>query len=124
MSNDDSLVTDELVEYIQYWHTKSPELAEARDKSKRAPHRWEDDLRKIKHQALLIWGRYDRVCAYEIGLNILNHMPTSRFVLLPDTGHWLPFARPAEYTAHVLSFLRGYEIYAPEGQQASLAAAT
>ena len=32
----------------------------------------------------------------------------SRVVLLNNCGHWAPFEKPAEWTAHVLSFLKGY----------------
>jgi pimeloyl-ACP methyl ester carboxylesterase len=29
-------------------------------------------------------------------------------VLLNNCAHWLPFEKPAEWTAQVLAFLRGY----------------
>jgi len=57
---------------------------------------------------LLIHGRYDRMVAFEVSLAILNHVADSRVVLLNDCGHWAPFEKPAEYTAHVLGFLKGY----------------
>jgi pimeloyl-ACP methyl ester carboxylesterase len=39
---------------------------------------------------------------------ILNHIADSRFVLLNNCGHWPPFEKPAEWTAQVLAFLKGY----------------
>jgi pimeloyl-ACP methyl ester carboxylesterase len=39
----------------------------------------------------------------------LNVIADSRLVVLKDIGHWPPFEAPAEYTAHVLSFLKGYD---------------
>jgi 2-hydroxy-6-oxonona-2,4-dienedioate hydrolase len=39
----------------------------------------------------------------------LNVTPDARLVVLKDTGHWPPFERPAEYAAHVLTFLKGYD---------------
>jgi pimeloyl-ACP methyl ester carboxylesterase len=39
---------------------------------------------------------------------ILNHIADSRLVLLNNCGHWPPFEKPAEWTAQVLAFLKGY----------------
>ena len=57
---------------------------------------------------LLIHGRYDRMVAFEVSIAILNHITNSRLVLLNNCGHWPPFEKPAEYTAQVLTFLKGY----------------
>ncbi len=46
--------------------------------------------------------------AFEVSLAILNHVTDSRVVLLNNCGHWPPFEKPAEYTAHVLTFLKDY----------------
>jgi pimeloyl-ACP methyl ester carboxylesterase len=32
----------------------------------------------------------------------------ARLVLLNNRGHWPPFEKPAEWTAQVLAFLKGY----------------
>ena len=58
--------------------------------------------------ALIIWGRYDRMCVFEIGIAALNNLADSRLVVLNNCGHWVPFERPAEYASHVLNFLRGW----------------
>jgi pimeloyl-ACP methyl ester carboxylesterase len=34
--------------------------------------------------------------------------PGGRLVLLNNCGHWLPFEKPAEWTAQVLALLKGY----------------
>jgi pimeloyl-ACP methyl ester carboxylesterase len=39
---------------------------------------------------------------------ILNRIADSRLVLLNNCGHWPPFEKPAEWTAQVLAFLKGY----------------
>ena len=65
-------------------------------------------LAGIQAPVLLIHGRYDRMVAFEVSIAILNHVADSRVVLLNNCGHWPPFEKPAEYTAHVLAFLRGY----------------
>jgi 2-hydroxy-6-oxonona-2,4-dienedioate hydrolase len=45
---------------------------------------------------------------FEVSIAILNHIADSRLVLLNNCGHWTPFEKPAEWTAQVLSFLKGY----------------
>jgi len=57
---------------------------------------------------LLIHGRYDRMVAFEVSIAILNHIADSRLVLLNNCGHWPPFEKPAEWSAQVLAFLKGY----------------
>ena len=66
------------------------------------------DLADIKAPVLLIHGRYDRMVPFEVSIAILNHIADSRLVLLNNCGHWPPFEKPEEWTAHVLAFLQGY----------------
>lgn len=106
--DDESLVTDELVDYIHRAHTWSPEFMEARRQSVSVPHDYTADLPGIQAPVLLIHGRYDRMVAFEVSIAILNHVTNSRVVLLNNCGHWPPFEKPDEYTAHVLAFLKGY----------------
>ncbi|HEU0154438.1 MAG TPA: alpha/beta hydrolase [Stellaceae bacterium] len=106
--DDESLVTDELVDYIHHAHTWSPEFIEARRQSVSLPHDYTSDLPGIKAPVLLIHGRYDRMVPFEVSIAILNHIADSRLVLLNNCGHWPPFEKPAEWTAQVLAFLRSY----------------
>jgi len=106
--DDEALVTDELVDYIHRAHTWSPEFDEARKQSVSLPHDYTPELAGIQAPVLLIHGRYDRMVAFEVSIAILNHVADSRVVLLNNCGHWPPFEKPAEYAAHVLSFLKGY----------------
>jgi pimeloyl-ACP methyl ester carboxylesterase len=62
------------------------------------------DMAKIEAPTLMVWGRYDRTCNFEIGFNSLNRIRNSRLVVL-HCGHWVPFEKPEEYTSHVLNFL-------------------
>jgi pimeloyl-ACP methyl ester carboxylesterase len=87
-------------------YTGRPDLAEARAQSKMVPYNHVNDMAKIKAPTLMVWGRYDRTCNFEIGFNSLNHIRNSRLVVL-HCGHWVPFEKPEEYTAHVLNFLEG-----------------
>ena len=106
--DDEALVTDELVDYIHGAHTWSPAFDEARKQSVSVPHDYTPELAGIQAPVLLIHGRYDRMVAFEVSIAILNHVTNSRVVLLNNCGHWPPFEKPEEYTAHVLAFLKGY----------------
>jgi len=106
--DDEALVTDELVDYIHHAHTWSPEFLAARAQSVSLPHDYTPALANIAAPVLLIHGRYDRMVPFEVSIAILNHITDSRLVLLNNCGHWAPFEKPAEWTAQVLAFLRGY----------------
>jgi len=106
--DEESLVTDELVDYIHQAHTWSPEFMEARRQSVSLPHDYTPDLAGIQAPVLLIHGRYDRMVPFEVSIAVLNHITDSRLVLLNNCGHWPPFEKPAEWTAQVLAFLKGY----------------
>jgi 2-hydroxy-6-oxonona-2,4-dienedioate hydrolase len=106
--DDETLVTDELVDYIHQAHTWSPAFEEARRQSVSVPHDYTPALTSIQASVLLIHGRYDRMVAFEVSIAILNHITNSRLVLLNNCGHWPPFEKPEEYTAQVLTFLKGY----------------
>jgi 2-hydroxymuconate-semialdehyde hydrolase len=105
--DDEKLVTDDLVEYIYKSATGRPDLAEARKQSSSTQYDHSHDIENIKAPTLIIWGRYDRMCVFEIGINALNHIANSRMVLLANCGHWPPFEKPKEYSSHVINFLQG-----------------
>ena len=104
---DKSLITDDLVDYLIHQHTGRQDLVEARAKSTSLPYDHSREIMDIEAPTLIIWGRNDRTCHFEIGINCLNLVRNSRLVVLKDTGHWSPFEKPAEYNAHVLNFLKG-----------------
>jgi len=106
--DDETLVTDELVDYVHRAHTWSPAFEAARQQSVSVPHDYTPALAGIRSPVLLIHGRYDRMVAFEVSIAILNHIADSRVVLLNSCGHWPPFEKPTEYAAHVLSFLKAY----------------
>ena len=103
--DNDALVNDEVVDHLYKMATERPDLAEARSKSVSTYYDHSPDLPNITAPALIIWGRYDRICPVEVGVKCLNHLPTSRLVVLNDCGHWVPFEKPEEYNAFVLDFL-------------------
>lgn len=109
---DQALVTDELINYVMGMHTGRQDLADARNASRGAggrvtQHDHSLDMMTISCPTLVIWGRNDRTCTFEIGINALNLTKTAQLVVLRDCAHWVPFEKPAEYTSHVLNFLKG-----------------
>jgi pimeloyl-ACP methyl ester carboxylesterase len=71
--DDESPVTDELVDYIHRAHSWSPEFVEARRQSVSLPHDYTPELAGIEAPILLIHGRYDRMVPCEVSIAILNH---------------------------------------------------
>lgn len=105
--DNDQLITDDLVDYLYRMATERPDLIEARSKSVSTYYDHAPDLPNLTAPALIIWGRYDRICPVEVGVKCMNHLPTSRLVVLNDCGHWVPFEKPEEYNAYVIDFLKG-----------------
>jgi pimeloyl-ACP methyl ester carboxylesterase len=106
--DNESLMTDELVDCIHRAGTWSPEFIEARGQSVSLRHDCTQDLAGTQASVLLIHGRYDRMVPFEVSIAILNHIADSRLVLLNNCGHWPSFEKPAESPAQVIAFLRGY----------------
>lgn len=104
--DDPALVTDELVDYVHQNYTGHPDHIKADRESTSVPYDHAGDLSNIKASSLIIWGRFDRMCVFEIGIAALNHIADSRMVLLNSCGHWAPYEKPEEYTSHVLNFLQ------------------
>ena len=103
--DDENLVTDELVDYIYENYTGHPDHISADAASVSVPYDHGVDLPNIKAPSLIIWGRYDRMCVFEIGIAALNNIEDSRLVLLNNCGHWAPYEKPEEYAAHLLNFI-------------------
>ncbi len=103
--DDQALVTDDLIDYIHQNYTGHPDHVAANAASVSVPYDHGVDLPNIKAPSLIIWGRYDRMCVFEIGIAALNNIDDSRLILLNNCGHWPPYEKPEEYTAHLLNFL-------------------
>ena len=100
-----SLVTDELVEYMYQQANGHPDHVEARKKSGTVIHSNLADLPNIKAPTMVIHGRYDRMVPVEVGLAVMNYVPDSRLVVFNHCGHWPPYEYPDEYNSQVLNFL-------------------
>lgn len=104
--DDEALVTDDLVAYIYQSHTGHPDHEAARQKSVSVYYDHGPGIATIQAPTLIIWGRYDRMCAFEIGIATLNYIDDSRLVVLNKCGHWPPYEHPEEYASQVLNFLK------------------
>jgi pimeloyl-ACP methyl ester carboxylesterase len=104
--HDQSLVTDELVDYLYRMATGRPDLAEARRHSTSTYYDHGPEVSHIRAPSLIIWGRQDRLCPFEVGIKSLNHLANSRLVVINNCGHWPGYEKPDEYNAHVLNFLK------------------
>ena len=104
--DDEALVTDDLVAYIHQVHTGRPDHEEARRKSVSVYYDHGPGVAAIQAPTLIIWGRYDRMCSFEIGIASLNYIDDSRLIVLNKCGHWPPYEHPKEYANYVLNFLK------------------
>ncbi|MBM3940788.1 MAG: alpha/beta fold hydrolase [SAR202 cluster bacterium] len=104
--HDQSLVTDELVDYLLRNFLDHPDHVAARRDSVSMPHSNMADLPCIKHKTLIIHGRHDRMVPVEQAIMILNYIGDSRLVILNNCGSWAPYEQPDDYNREVLAFLR------------------
>jgi 2-hydroxy-6-oxonona-2,4-dienedioate hydrolase len=106
--DDESLVTDELVDYIHRGHTWSREFIDAGRQSVSLPHDYTPDLPSVQASVLLIHERYDRMVPFEVSIAILNQLPTrvSCCSIIAATGRL--FRSPPSGRPQVLAFLQSY----------------
>ncbi len=74
-----------------------------------------DQLREIRARTLVVMGQDDALVpnrlfrpqgsAGYVGRRAADAIPGARLVMLPQTGHLVPFERPGELTDHVTTFL-------------------
>lgn len=100
-----ALVTDELVDYVQASYTGRPDLIEAVRQSFSVPHSNLGELASIPSPTMIIHGRFDRMVTVEQGLTIMGYIPDSRLIVLKGVGHWPPYERPEEYARYALGHL-------------------
>lgn len=103
---DRSLITDALVAYLIEHYTARPDITAAHLKMQYGPrHDLGVLMPDLQIPTLVMWGRDDRTCGWEIGVRIFNMIPDAQLVVMKSAGHWLPFEKPHEYAAHAMAFL-------------------
>ncbi|WP_110113735.1 alpha/beta hydrolase [Bacillus sp. CGMCC 1.16541] len=65
------------------------------------------DLRKIEHPSLLVWGEEDRVVPLQVGKRLQRDLRVSQLISFEKTGHLLPEEKPEVISNHMLEFLFG-----------------
>jgi len=66
---------------------------------------WREDLRSLKHEILLMWGRDDRVVPLDMAPGLLQSLPNAELYILPNCGHWVQWERPKDFNRIVSGFL-------------------
>lgn len=107
--HDQSLLTPAVIER-SYQNRKRPGLIPPLIKLTRNLDLWEQGyalrLHEIRQPTLLLWGSEDRVFSPEVGRELHETIPGSRFELVPETGHMAQWERPDAVNAILLDFLR------------------
>ena len=110
MMYDQSLITEELIDE-RYEASIDPEVmanpAEGRPGTQvRTEPIWQD-LDKVPHKTLIIWGRDNRVQLVDNAFFMLARLPDARLHVFGKCGLWVPFERPDEFNRLVVDFLEG-----------------
>lgn len=66
---------------------------------------WREDLEKIDHPTLLIWGQEDRVLPLDLAFHLLKRIPNADLHVFSKTGHWAQWERADEFNELVGAFL-------------------
>lgn len=70
-------------------------------------------LAEIKAEALVVWGEDDP--SGRAGSDyLMPHLAHGRLLVFKDAGHWVPFERPADFSAVSVAFLEGGLAATPE----------
>ena len=100
--NDTSLITDELLD---------ERVAAASRPGRFQPfarpfgETWRENLRGVKHEILLIWGREDRVVPLDVAPRLLQSFPNAELYILPNCGHWVQWEKAENFNRIVSGFL-------------------
>lgn len=66
---------------------------------------WRDDLDKLDHKTLLIWGREDRVLPFDLAFIMLKRIPNCDLHIFSKCGHWAQWERADDFNDLVTDFL-------------------
>jgi pimeloyl-ACP methyl ester carboxylesterase len=81
--------------------------------TKVAPNFSETQLRGVTTPILILDGAEEELIKPEHTRRLAELIPGAELVLMPGTGHFAPFAKPAEFNRIVLAFLAGEAVATP-----------
>lgn len=108
MLYDGSAVTDELLQQ-RYKASLDPEVVRnppIRKRNGRMPLEdlWREELTRLDHDLLLVWGREDRVVPLDCALVLLKQLQRGQLHVFPQCGHWVQWEKAAEFNALIAGF--------------------
>jgi pimeloyl-ACP methyl ester carboxylesterase len=66
---------------------------------------WRDDIDKLQHPTLIIWGREDRVLPLDLAFILLKRIPNADFHVFSKCGHWAQWERADDFNELVADFV-------------------
>jgi len=107
--SDKSAMTDDVIQlYLAPWSTDDGKRAFFRN-LRRLNHEYTqaiaDELKKLPHQTLVMWGDKDPFQKPEYALKLAEAIPNAELVWIKDAGHWLIDEKPDEIGGHINRFL-------------------
>lgn len=67
---------------------------------------WREGLDELPHEALIIWGREDRVVPMDSAFMLLKQIARARLHVFPQCGHWAQWEKADEFNQLVADFLK------------------
>lgn len=66
---------------------------------------WREDIDKLDHKTLLVWGQDDKVLPLDMAFILLKRIPNADLHVFSKCGHWAQWERAAEFNELVGNFL-------------------
>ncbi|MEP7244077.1 MAG: alpha/beta fold hydrolase [Gammaproteobacteria bacterium] len=113
MLYDGSAITEELLQQ-RYQASLDPETVRnppIRRRGGKMPLEdlWREELTRLDHDLLLVWGREDRVVPLDCALVLLKQLRRGQLHVFPQCGHWVQWEKAAEFNALIAGFFTQIE---------------
>jgi 2-hydroxy-6-oxonona-2,4-dienedioate hydrolase/4,5:9,10-diseco-3-hydroxy-5,9,17-trioxoandrosta-1(10),2-diene-4-oate hydrolase len=110
MLYDGSAVTDELLEQ-RYRASLDPDIVRNPPIKRLAgklplEELWREELPRLDHELLLVWGREDRVVPLDCAFVLLKQLARGQLHVFGQYGHWVQWEKATAFNALVLGFLK------------------
>lgn len=110
MLYDGSMVTDELLR-SRYTASLDPDVVRnppIKRRNGRMPLEdlWREDLTRLDHELLLVWGREDRVVPLDCAFVLLKQLRHGQLHVFPQCGHWVQWEKADEFNSLIAGFFQ------------------